>query len=238
MLQGTITFKTRIKSKGVRFPLVEFNSNKPGVGKVEIEAPNGFEIVATVHLASVASRDEARKLAAEVHVTALDRIVFKHGVGIENPECTGEQYSPPVEVYAVANVGTRVGLVTGIEPTQLKAELEQVSLPGEHNYSLFRSARQSQSPTEEFMHLHNILLMIFNDKQRDVEAFIMSEDPATPQTQHPLKPPGVMETVYTKLRNELGHKRAGVNVDKTKSQMAERLDGLIALTKRAIELHP
>jgi len=47
-----------------------------------------------------------------------------------------------------------------------------------------------------------------------------------------------METVYTRLRNELAHKRAGVNIDNTKAEMANRLGGLIALTKRAIELHP
>jgi len=41
MYTATINFQTRIKSDGVRFPLVEFNPNVPGVSKVEIEAPNG-----------------------------------------------------------------------------------------------------------------------------------------------------------------------------------------------------
>ncbi len=45
-----------------------------------------------------------------------------------------------------------------------------------------------------------------------------------------------METVYTRLRNELAHQRAGVNLDNTKAEMSNRLSRLIALTKRAIEL--
>jgi hypothetical protein len=78
----------------------------------------------------------------------------------------------------------------------------------------------------------------YNDNQKDVDAFIISENPALPQSQHPLKKPGLTETVYTRLRNELAHKRAGVDLDNTKSEMGSRLGGLIALTKRAIELHP
>jgi hypothetical protein len=49
---------------------------------------------------------------------------------------------------------------------------------------------------------------------------------------------GITETVYTRLRNEMGHKRAGVNIANTKAEMANRVGGLVALTRRAIELHP
>jgi hypothetical protein len=178
MLKGTVTFRTRIKSDGVRFLLVEFNPHLPRVDKVEIEAPNGYEVVATIHLTSVASPQEGRELAAKVHMAALDRIAFNHSMGLETPQRAGEQYWPPTEVNAFADVGTRFGLVLGIDAAQVKTELEQVSPPGEQNYGLFRSARQSLSPVEEFMHLYHILLMLYNDNQKDVDAFIISEDPA------------------------------------------------------------
>ena len=132
----------------------------------------------------------------------------------------------------------RPNVVLGISSPQLKIQLEQPTPPGERNFGLLRSARQSDSPVEEFMHLYNVLLMLFNDRQLDVDSFIVAEEPAVPQTQHPQKSPGKMETVYTRLRNELAHQRAGVVIDQTKAEMANRLSGLIALTKRAIELHP
>jgi hypothetical protein len=238
MLQGAISFQTRIKSNGVRFPLVEVNSNVCGVGKIEIEAPNGHEIHATVHLTSVASPQEGRELAAKAHQVVLDRIAFNHGVAIENPRRTGEQYSPPVAVDAFADVGARLGVVLGIDPAQLRDELEQPSPPGERNYGLFRSARQSLSPVEEFMHLYNILLMLHCDKQRKVDDFIRREEPKVCQTPSP-KYKCVKETVYSKLRNDFGHaSRTGGPLDKTKSDMAAQLDRLRAHTKRAIELHP
>jgi hypothetical protein len=88
------------------------------------------------------------------------------------------------------------------------------------------------------MHHYNILLMLYNDLQRDVDVFVVGEEPAVPQTQHPMRPAGVMETIYTRLRNELAHQRAGVNLDDTKREMANRVGNLRKLTKRAIELHP
>jgi hypothetical protein len=245
MFKGAVKFMAIIKGNGLTFPLVEYNPNQPGVDKVEIEAPNGDAIYTTVHLAFVASHDEGRALATRTNMVALNRISFYHSLAIENSRIIGDQFSllnPPPGIldaatgdYAVLSDQAR--LVIGITAAQLKMELEQPTSPAENNFGLFRSARQSISPVEEFMHLYHILLMIYNDKQADVDSFIVSEDPAVPQTQAPLKSHGVMETVYTRLRNELAHKRHGVNLEKTKSEMANWLGGLIGLTKRAIELN-
>ena len=88
------------------------------------------------------------------------------------------------------------------------------------------------------MILYHILLMLYNDRQPDVDAFIVSADPRVPQTPDPRQGTSRKETIYTRLRNELGHKRPGVNLDNTRSEMTGRADGLKALTKRAIELQP
>lgn len=246
MFNGTVDFAAKIKGNGLTFPLVDFNPNEPGVDRIEMDAPNGDEIRSTVHLTSVATEDDGRALAEEVNTAALNRIAFFYGTAIENARRSGDQFSPvnpPPGVHATtANVNLYLGsaaqVTRAIPAPQLKTQLEQPSPPGERHFGLLRSARQSQSPVEEFMHFYHILLMLYYDRQADVDAFIVSEDPAVQQTQHPLKAAGVMETVYTRLRNELAHKRAGVNLDNTKTEMANRLGGLIGLTKRAIGLHP
>jgi hypothetical protein len=246
MFKGTVNFRAKIKGNGLTFPLVEFNCSEPGVDKVEIEGPNGDAIHTTVYLASAASHDEGRALATKVNTAALNRISFCHNIAIENARSTDAQFSPIIPqpgviagmVETSLDYGWEIRSAVSLPAAQLKAELEQPSLPGENNYGLFCSALQSISPVEEFLHLYNILQMIYNDKQAQVDSFIISEDPAVPQTQHPEKRPGVMETVYTRLRNEFAHRRAGVNLDNTKSEMANRLGRLIGLTKRAIELNP
>jgi hypothetical protein len=249
MFKGAVNFRARIKGSGLTFPLVAFYPKEPGVDKVEIEGPKGDEIHTTVHLASVASHDDGRALATKVNTAALNRICFNNNIAIENARNAGDQFSPlnpqsgghmfvslpPLTIH------TELSATLAISADKLKTELEQASPHGEDNYGLFRSARQSVSPVEEFMHLYNILLMIYNDKQADVDSFIISEDPTVPQTKAPPKKPGAlgkMETVYTRLRNELAHKRTGVNLENTKSEMSQRLGGLIRLTKRAIEVNP
>jgi hypothetical protein len=64
MFKVTVKFRARIKGNGLTFPLLEFNPDKPGVDKVEIEGPTGDEILSTVHLASVAAagRFKSRRL--------------------------------------------------------------------------------------------------------------------------------------------------------------------------------
>jgi hypothetical protein len=82
-------------------------------------------------------------------------------------------------------------------------------------------------------------MMLFNDSQAAVDDFVRREEPSVPLTPDP-RPNhrSRMETVYTRLRNELAHQRADVNLDKTKLEMGNCLGGLIALTKRAIEFQP
>jgi hypothetical protein len=248
MLRGTVNFEATIKGNGVAFPSFEFNPNEPGVNKVEIEAPNGDVIRLRVHFTSVASDSMAKDLAIKVSVAALNRIAFHHQVVIVNDRMTSLSLSPVTasdsdgaRLAATATlvlVGDASRLVLGYPAAEpVKSQLEQVSPPGEHNYALFRSAIQATSPVEEFMLLYNLLLMLNNDCQDDVDRFIVSEDPGVPRTPSPHRK-GVIETMYTRLRNEVGHRRAGVKLEDTRSEMVGRVAALRALTKRAIELHP
>jgi len=240
-----VNFHATIKGNGVTFPLFEFNSKELGVDKVEIEAPNGNEILTRVHFVAVASKAEARTRATTVITATLNRIAFVHNLVIETARMTSDQFtrvdSPPgvveVETGDYLFEGGEARMVHGLPAATVKSELEQDVLPGEHNYGLFCSAGLAASPVEEFMLLYNLLLMLHNDKQGDVDAFIVREDPGVPSTPSPHKA-GVMETVYTRLRNELGHHRLVVNLDNTRTKIAGRLAGLRALAKRAIQLHP
>jgi hypothetical protein len=247
MFKGTVNFIASIKGHRVMFPLVAVNWNESGVDRVDIEAQNG-EIRSIVHLVSVVSHDKGRDLATRVNTDILNRLAFCYSIAIENARSTGDQFSPlnpQPSVYEVAvntNVcaGSSVQVLASnpVPEADLKAKLEQQSLPGERYFGLFCSALLSTSPVEEFMHLYNILLMLYNDSQTCVHQFIISAEPTVQQTPDPRPDKKRWETVYTRLRNEFGHNRAGVDIDKTKAEMANHLGGLIVLTRRAIELHP
>lgn len=237
MIKGTVRFHAKIRGDGLTFPSFEFNPNETGVEKIEIEGNYRDEIRTAVHLLAAASHAAGQALATKVNTAILNRIAFKYDIVIESGRMTGAQFDsadsqPGVDVIEIQDIiysNDSLQTDVGVEASYLKAELEQVTLSGEHNYGLFRSARQSESPVEEFMHLYNILLMILGGNQQAVDAFILKEEPTVPRTQSPIRPPSI-ETVYTRLRNEFGHRRIGANMENTKSEMAARLNGLKCLS--------
>ena len=48
MFKGTVTFQARIKGNGLTVPVCEFNPNDPAIDKVQVEGPNGDEILTIV----------------------------------------------------------------------------------------------------------------------------------------------------------------------------------------------
>jgi hypothetical protein len=204
-LKGVVNFHATIKGNGLTFPSFEFNPIESSVDRVEIEAPNGNDILARAHFSAAVSKAEARTRAAAAITTALSRIAFIHNLIIEPAQMTSEQFTsvglPPgvveVESGDYVIVGGEARMVLGVPAATVKSELEQGALPGEHNYGLLRSAVLAASPVEAFMLLYNLLLMLCNDLQDDVDAFIVSEDPAVPRTPSPRRA-CTMETVYTK----------------------------------------
>jgi hypothetical protein len=228
---------------------LEFTPSEPNIEKVTIEGPNGEDIRATVHIASVASADDGMKLAEKVFLAAVDWIVFRYDVAIENIQLSRPQFyplNPPegfgAQVRSSASIDSSLTVNLALTPTEIKSELEQPPLPGEHYYGLFRAARQSQSHVEEFMLHYHIMLMLCNRKypkgeQRRVDNFIKTKEPLVPQTPDP-RDPKKKETIYTWLRNELAHARKNVDLNRTKSEMKDRLHRLMDLTKQAIKQYP
>ena len=70
MYNGTVTFRAVITSNGLKFPSCEFHPNEPGVEKVLIESPSGYEILSTVHLTNVATEEVGRAIATKVIIAA------------------------------------------------------------------------------------------------------------------------------------------------------------------------
>ena len=113
-------------------------------------------------------------------------------------------------------------------------------------YGVFRIALGAVSPVEKFLLLYYILSTLLPDRygedsQRQVDMFIRREQPGRPpDTPVPLskkRPKPIKETIYSRLRNEISHRRPGVDLQTTRSEIAAHVGGLLKLAKRAIELH-
>ena len=246
MVKGTISFRAEIRGNGIMFQQFAFKPNESGIDVIEMECPDGNEISCTVHFASVASSEQARAIGARQCSAALNRLAVIHSVAIGPTQIAEVQLAPLTPTPGVLSVECGEVVITsdaskcciGIPALRLRADLEQSSHRGESYFGLYRSARQSSAPVEEFLHLYHVLLMLFEGLQTQVDDFIRRELPSVPQTQDPRPGKQTMETVFTRLRNELAHKRVGVNVEDTKSEMARWVDSLATLTAQAIRSQP
>ncbi|MBI1913493.1 MAG: hypothetical protein HYS12_01875 [Planctomycetes bacterium] len=251
MFRGWVEFRADVTGTGLRFDLCEFNPNEPGVEKAEVEGPDGEFIRSRVYLAAVPSEQVGRETAERVNNNALDRLSFESGIVIQRARRIDDHFSPlhpqpgsnifasRLELRSVVSAKLTIGLPGG----RVKETLEEPCPAGEQYYGKFRSALRSSSPAEAFMHLYNILLMLFKNDQEEADLFIGREEPGARWTPYPRERPrrkksktNWQETTYTRLRNELGHQRENVNLDDTKKEMADHLGGRREVTKKAILL--
>ena len=165
---------------------------------------------------------------------------FECGVPVRNIRKSG--YSLP------RRDGTR-NQVIAVGPLSYKIPKDDV-LPGEEEannilclanstteeltmyYHQFAFANAEVDAISRYSFLYNLLLQISGDNQKKVDQVILAVDPNCEQSTSPNnnKP----ETLYTRLRNELAHKREGVRYTETKNSIEEKVDDLSLITKEII----
>jgi len=91
---------------------------------------------------------------------------------------------------------------------KMKEEYDLASL------QMFYDAATIIEPIGRFISLYILLLHKFSDSQKQVDNAILKFDPTVSQFKSPHNDK-IYETIFTKLRNELSHKRKGVNILKT-----------------------
>lgn len=104
--------------------------------------------------------------------------------------------------------------------------------------SLFNNALCIKHEATQFLLLYLILLTLNNDSQADVDKFIKIKDNRAKITEKPKqknsKKPQKTETIFTRLRNELAHKRDDVDTNNTLKEISENLNSLRQITREAI----
>jgi hypothetical protein len=171
-------------------------------------------------------------------------MAFSLSTSVSNPWLESQSFSPVAGTAGgPITVGQSIGLSTtatvwkrpnAAELLRLEKTLEDQrgNLPAYALMGIFRSALEVRNPVDRFLCLYNILLLKQGDSQARVDAFIRSEQPGVVDTASPHKP-GVMETVYTRLRNEFAHIRPGTSFTQTRNEMEQQLGGLKALAHKA-----
>jgi hypothetical protein len=202
-----------------------------------------------VEISKAATVDEAIRSGAEVaaHVAKVLtyhlNIHFK-GFGLADHALVEEKADAAPAHHVGSNIGffMKVDDCLHIGPDKtaaIKTALDQPNHAGYLFYDQFRAALSLGDPLARFMSLYNIVLSLSNDSQEDVDVLALRLDGAAP-TNPPFHPrrSGIAETVYTRLRNQVGHVRPGTTIEGTRAEMETWLPGLIRMAKDLIGRQP
>ncbi len=243
MVSGTVTFNCQLKCLNI--PAFDHTPAPPSlVLKVEIlcHEKTGLDFIAHV---SGATDVNAAVQGALAEVSELaDRIAFHialvgNGVlGIGQPVMTGYNLGTSVSSSLALSVSGSVTFTPG-DVQQLLDWLKQTTPAGLEYLPAFHTALDSGDATTQYMGLYHLLMILGHDEQKLVDKFIKQEEGSRnfARTRPKRDDPSVLmeESKYTRLRNEFSHRRPGVNILTTRSEMSTSLSDLVKVTKAAVQ---
>jgi hypothetical protein len=168
-----------------------------------------------------------------------DRLVYERGIYLPTPTLTDMAF----DVGGVKSLGNSLGLfcrgvqINALGKTALEYLLAAVSrsnFPGEVHLATLRAALGCDDPIGQFLCLYGILMTLAGDDQKKIDDLIERHEPKQARTPRPDKPK-VMETPYTRLRNEVAHRLKTRSVGAIRAELGQRLSGLTAIVRKAIE---
>lgn len=117
-------------------------------------------------------------------------------------------------------------------------EIKEGSNFNKEDYNLFRVAMNNEDVVVRYMFLYQILLFKHpknngEESQKMVDDFIKSKFPQDKHMYQKWSDTGREETIYTRLRNQVGHFR-GKAPSKTRNAMMQKISELIELVKMSI----
>ncbi|WP_016949454.1 hypothetical protein [Anabaena sp. PCC 7108] len=254
MFRGKITFNADFT--GVQFESIEFAYPDSKVLLTTVKSARDEGVILTVEIINTDSVEEIFSKAQEVanHTTKI--LTFKFNTLFQNFRKVDEnivkeelQADGTTQTIIYADFGIGMGFNVYLDhcPTnqqllEVKQLLEQKNHNGLTYYNLFYSALNFKDPLSKFMALYSVLLMLCNDDQIEVDNFVLSFEPNVSRNPRykpkPKKNPKNStipdETLYTRLRNEVGHVRPGTKIEQTHKEMENNLNRLILIVKELI----
>ena len=253
--KGRVLFQADFS--GIEFNSIEVSPPFEGVARAIIGSSSSEGVSLEVGISNADTFDGATAKAEEVAKYLAKIVTFKFGVFQKEFRCVSNSLS---EEETLPDGNTKSTAWCVIRDSSYGIDFESWAILGEKqiedlkefveknnhdsfpSYDLFYSALGLTDPIAKFMVLYLIVLSIFTDDQWKVDEFILSKESG--ESGVPTFPPhrprksGVPETIYTKLRNQVGHVRPGTTIQSTREEMEKNLGGLIRITRKIISLQP
>lgn len=241
MATGTVEYIAPVA--GVRFAPIEVSSSHPAVDKIVVETQGSDQIKFVFHLTDVFTDTDANDIAGDILDSIINRLAIELDRSIGQPhmrgfslpkDASGSSYTVSTSRRILWNVAAPTMTLRDERRQELASLLEQ-PLARPDLYSAYRVAVNQSDHVARFMFLYSILLQLQpDDAQKYVDSFIRREMPNVLQSPRPDKP-NVNETIFTRLRNEVAHRRPGTTSEQTRREIQENIAAFQTLVRTAIE---
>lgn len=210
--------------------------------RLERDDPREDNCTMMLMLGPVASIDEADRVADDVKDQLLEEFSLIVACGVGRPRRIGHNLVPrPGEGGQMHLIlpATKMSGSGHSEPRRLTdddirelrtAFSRYISIQQTSLLRIFRHAMDNDDTVARFLMLY-LILYLLRSNQREIDNLIRSTDPNVDDTPDP-RNPGVMETCYTRLRNEIIHR--DVDHEATRQEMSWRTPGLTNIVRTAI----
>lgn len=250
-MKGTLTYRANVSGfEPVVFSEFTIQSEDPAIKRFAVAAEDNHppRIVVTVDFEDVPSEEAAMVIAAPEVRRILDRIAFHFNLSVAASGLPQTQFIKAAEDGASTVVGKTSHstdcFISGTQPRPLEKSaqeslqdfLERPPSPADAKYAEFRDALKSDDIVERYMFLYALLLREKGPSQPKLDTFVRSVGPNVPLrlSTNPRAPSGTMETIYTKLRNEIGHVCPGRTLEDTRREMEQHLANLMELVRKSM----
>jgi len=240
----SIDIAYKINIEGYIFKETDFSDTTPEFKNIKlkpIDTNIGEHLILIKKNVSSTNQNELKAVFSESILEAEKFVyVFSYvaGIKIYGFECKG--YYKDDKLISSKNVFREGSLLSFSAKLTLnigERRIKNIKKKMKEDYDLpllqlFYDSATIREPVSRFISLYTLLLHRCSDKQKSVDKAIISIDPTVSQFKSP-KNKGY-ETIFTKLRNELSHKRKNVNILKTHNEIRMNIDRLEQIVKSFI----
>jgi len=239
----TIQIVYGLKIEGLQFNEINFADTTPEYKNIILrpleDKKDEYELLITKNIYSVSPNH----LKAIFYESSIEAEKFKYifslsaDIKIFDFECLGYYSNDTLHNYESVfsnrikfSILATGGTVTAGDPSIKKIKEKMKEEYDLSALQMYYDSATIAEPVSRFISLYTLLLHKYLDKQKNIDSNILKIDPTITEVKSPQHKG--YETIFTKLRNEISHKRDGINILETHNKIKlniERFEEIVKL---------
>ncbi|MDQ1238725.1 MAG: hypothetical protein QG577_910 [Thermodesulfobacteriota bacterium] len=244
MATGKVSFAAHIE--GLDLKQVDAGSCDPSVKKISIQTENETTLAIDFELLDVFSTQDAISVVGPLIESLISKVSYEFDCPIGEPRFTGMSLPTDASGSHHQVLGETVCLNDLVADTlkpnekkreKLKRSLELPLAETDAYLSLYRFCIGQKDPLARFLSFYHLVHIIAADEQESqisVDRAIAQIEPNVEWTVKPNTRGKKLETKFTRLRNEIAHRRPGKTLEETRQEIEENVDALRGIAKKLV----